>query len=475
MRGGAELQTVPSNGHVTTPNEREHSTVEVNEILAVLALSKEDQMKKVPWILQISKIQNHEAQFASAWVLGRIKLDSRDVNKVVDRLLQNLFVENEWIRGQSATSLGLVSEGHTSSISTSRKDEGRDSLLKLARHPNPWLRERAILALLPWHNQPSVQEALSNGFRDIVPIVRDTSIRAGLDVNSYLPEAATDEDPGVRYLAVHGIRRMDSSQDSQKHLLVERLRDPYDPVVAEALHELTAMGDPKMVQPILDVLNLGWRNVVQAAIQTLTGKTLEEVISQTNWKPSRPYERNAPVKMRSRPEVQEIVHGALSGDHNEKLANVAQLTWVDTPEAHRTLSQSLNDSDPFVRFITLKTILRRITIGMNASVPNEFLEPLIRSLNDPNFHVTACAAEVWGHLLGLRDGNLDRAVQIRVLPQLHHIAAHHSNGFVRAAASEALVRAESRNRLFWEKQLEDPFMEVRELAQTALANMYRSK
>jgi HEAT repeat protein len=451
----------------------EHPSSDTDQILTILGLPEPEQKRSLPSLIQSAlDTESVARRFAAVWTLGRVNVMPATLGAVIDVLSNNLSAadEDEWVRGESATSLGLLCEPNLEFLSTSDNDKALNALLKLAVNRNPWLRERAIIALTPWRTKPSVQDILRNAFLDPIPMVRDASLRAGLYHEQYLVQALSDEDPGVRFSALGWIRRLGGAlRQDLRPLLIERLHDPYGPVVAEAMHQLAASRNPELVQPILELLNKGegWHNAVRVAIHELTGRKLEDVISETSWKPNGQFRLNASARPRSSQEVQRLIQGLLQQNGADRASSIEQLIWVSTPESLLAFARSLDDSDAFVRFVVLETMLRRAAIGMNESPPDELVEPLVKVLTDENWHVVVSATDLWTQFLKPQKEHVPQ-VRERVLPLLRNIAMNHPSGFARAAASKALLRAGSEDRMFWEARMNDEFVKVRELAQIGL-------
>ncbi|MDR4470612.1 MAG: hypothetical protein MRJ68_20300 [Nitrospira sp.] len=445
---------------------------DVDRVLIIAGLSRDEQEQKLPWLIEKARdSQNADEQFAAVWVLGRLDVSTPYLKSILGLLIQNLSVSDDWIRGESATAIERLCEDKLEFIPSPDQQRIRDALIELTKDPNPWLRERAILALLPWRKQPSVQEALRTGFFDPVSWVRNASVRTGFRVEAtpLFPQGISDEGPDVRYVVVLHAKGPDGSTPPPlRSLLVERLRDPSSPVVAETLHQLAATKDRQLVKPILDLLNIGWRNAVKIAIQELTGDELEEVIAKTNWKPNERFARDAPVRTRSDQELKDLLRRSRSENRLERISSLPQLMWVNSPTVDKVFVDSLKDLDAVVRFLVLRVLSTQTTMGLSGVISTDLHEAVVRSLRDTNVHVLTSAAEVWGQLLRQPNSNVSQETRTTVLQELRAIALRHGSGLVRAAASEALLHENVRDRPFWTKLLNDPFSEVRENARIAL-------
>lgn len=437
----------------------------IDRILEMFDLDEDHQASQLTWLLQVAADRGDpESQHLAVWALGQLHVESGDIPAVLQALLANLSATDVWVRGESATSLSDMCERHLSHISETDQQVVVNALLALSRDPNPWLRQRGLRALLPWRHQAMAQRAFEQAFLDTVPMVREASMRTGLDIAHHLEQGLTDEDPDIRLTATGRIRNLNPTVHPHLYsLLLERLHDPYAMVISDALMQLEHSHRPEFAPAILELLDFGWTDPVRNAIHELTGKSVEEVIAETKWQPSKEFRTNARVRQRTQQEVSQLLEKVSSPQVHDKESAIAELTWVLTDEASHAWAQTLGDTDPFIRFMTLDAIYRRVNILFSSSITSELYATLLPLLHDSHVHVAIRAANVWEMLL-IGNQSPNKEVRENVLRALRDLATHHRSGLVRLAASKALLKGGFRDREFWTARLGDRFVRVREAA-----------
>jgi len=425
------LITSDSSGPLTP-----ESSLERQQGLLRLAERRDNQAVKE--LIQALKDSDPDARYAATWVMETIKAGESDRSLLIDSLLDLLNKEkNSWVLTQAIIALR--------SLETKKKEDGLqldlrglDTLLVLAKNPDPFIRSAAVESLSLWKGDERAQKIRQQAFHDVTWLVRRTSgwhrsIDQSAQGIELLKQALRDEDRIIRLAAIDRLSNLKHPQAIL--LLSERLYDDDGQVVFETIIFLRASKDLSAVKPLLDFATYKkqWEPQVSTAIEEITGKSFRDAIR--DYKP--PVQEAAKKAPINRTDSTLEAKKAKAGTLDERISAVMNLAWSETPEAIEALLNALKDQDARVRYAAAEAL------GANYVSTFRNTDPVIHALFDAgldsNRFVRMKVAEV------LRNFQMNDVIRSRISEFLRDRLVKEKDPFVRA---EVVKGTESQGKHF---------------------------
>ncbi len=304
----------------------------------------------------------------------------------MEALIRGFKDSDPWVQTESIASLIFITD--------IREEKGfeldrrrRAALLARLNDQNPYVRENAVSGFYPWREDLEVKSALERAFYDSISIVREASRRVGDQSLEVLLDGLRDEHPMIRISAIGRLNIKGYDSTTVRKQLIERLRDPYEGVVYEASKLLSRLNEKDAVNPILDLLNIGWESQVRLALGTMNLGSIEEVVKKKGWKPSPNFKLDAVVRGYGESNVGKLIQKIKHGDRLERVSAILQLTWIDTPESNEVLLKSVASQDPYIRFVSIDVLQMKIFFRFLPQYSSKIIDRLLEISADENPHV----------------------------------------------------------------------------------------
>lgn len=415
---------------------------------AILKLTDTQDPSVPKLILHGLKDPDPLVRYAAAWRIGRLHathlneginaISSLDVSQspeIIQALISGLSDQDPWVRVQLIKTLSEIAIKRSDDILLGQKI--KQSLLVQLSDPDPYIRSVAIRALGSWRADVEVNTTLRRAFHDEASMVRDAIFWVRDGDFEALAETTYDESPEIRVMAVGFLSAWHLNNPRTVDLLIERLWDPDDRVVIRAIAGVQRSGNPKVVKPLLDFL-MAKKSIkeddqdntleqqVQAVIEEITGKTLDEALRNYS-PPQPPPKREASVRQIDvRKQIDKLDRGA----EPDRLSAVIALTWSEAPEAVEVLVRALEDPAPRVRYAAADAL------GENHSSQtrrtDRVVSALLKATDDSHPHVRRSVVAGLGRL------SYKKEFLSRVISQLSDLASRETDPFVRLEIVSAL-------------------------------------
>lgn len=414
----------------------------------ILKLTNTQDPSAAKLILQGIKDPDPLVRYAVAWQIGRLhathlnvgieaisSLDISQSPEIIQALISGLLDQDPWVRVQLIKTLPEIAVKRSDDLLLGKKI--KQSLLVQLSDPDPYIRSVGIRALGSWRADVEVNATLRRALDDPTSMVRDAIFWVRDGDFEALVEATYDESPEIRVKAVEFLSAWHLNNPRTVDLIIERLRDSDDRVVSQAITGAQRSGNPKVVKPLLDLLMANksikedlqdntWEQQVQAVIEEITGKTLDEVLR--NYSPPQPTpKRDAPIRQI---DVRKQIDRLEKGGEPVRLSAVIALTWSETPQAVDALVQALEDPAPRVRYAAADAL------GENhfsqTRKTDRVVSALLKATDDRHPHVRRSVVAGLGRL-SYRKESLSQ-----IITQLSDLASRETDPFVRLEIVSAL-------------------------------------
>ncbi len=179
---------------------------------------------------------------------------------------------------------------------------------------------------------------------------------------------------------------------------------------------LSQLHEADAVNPILDLLNIGWEKQVMLALKEMGLGSLEEVVKKMGWKPNPNFKRDAVIRRHGESNVTKLIQNFKHGDRFERVSAMLQMAWIDAPETTEVLLNAVTNKDPYIRFVSVDVLHMKINYGF---IPNHSLiifDHLLARLADENPHVKRNAIRTLGSLVHYRKKKGTKNSSFQTLP-----------------------------------------------------------
>lgn len=380
------------------------------------------------------RIGRSHATHLNVRVEGMSSLDVSQSPEIIQAFFSGLSDQDSWVRTQLIKTLPMIAIKGSGNLLLRQKI--KQDLLTQLSDIDPYIRTAAIRALGTWLADGDVNTALKRALVDDASMIREAIFWVRYGDFDALAQAIRDESPEIRVTAVEFLAAWNLNNPRTIDLLTERLRDPNDNVVQQAIQAARRSSSPKMVKPLLSLLmdnkfwkdetqDKIWEQEIQTIVEEITGKKLDEVLKE--YPPLQPLKRDAPIRQI---DVRGQIEKLKKGEEPARLSAVIALTWSEASEAVDALVQTLTDPAPRVRYAAADALAGNHSSQYRRT--DSVVGALLKATADPNPHVRRSV------VAGLHHLSYEENYRSRIISQLSDLASRERDPFVRLEIISAL-------------------------------------